>query len=121
MKPLVKLFGGMFRMVYDVLASTIAEPESISYFALSIIIATLIIKLVTIPLNIMNTKNQKAMARLQPEIEKLQKKYKNDPQTLAMKQQQLYKDANYSMFSGCLPMIIQLVVLLAFYRVFLEP
>lgn len=121
MTPLIKLFGGMLRMVYDMISKTMQEPESISYFALSIIISTLIIKIVTIPLNIMNAKNQREMARLQPEIEKLQKKYKNDPQTLAMKQQQLYKDANYSMLSGCLPMIIQLIVLLAFYRVFLSP
>ena len=66
-------------------------------------------------------KSQKKMAELQPEIQKLQKKYKNDPQTLAVKQQQLYKDANYNALSGCLPMIIQLVILMAFYRVFMYP
>ena len=61
------------------------------------------------------------MAELQPEIQKLQQKYKNDPQTLAQKQQKLYKESNYSMLGGCLPMIVTLIVLIAFYRVFMYP
>lgn len=122
MSAISKVLGSFLKLIYDIFAGAFpAEPKSISFFAISIIVATLILKLVTIPLNVSQIKNQKKMAELQPEMEKLQKKYKNDPQTLAAKQQKLYKDANYNMLAGCLPMIIQMAVLVAFYRVFLEP
>ena len=66
-------------------------------------------------------KNQKKMAKIQPELKRIQKKYKNDPQTLAAKQQKLYKENNTNVAAGCLPMIITMVVLIAFYRVFINP
>ena len=117
-----KLLGSFLKFIYDFMVQAFPnEPESISFFALSIIIATVIIRVAVLPVNISMMKNQKKMAELQPELEKLQRKYKNDPQTLAVKQQKLYKEANYNIFAGCLPMIIQMVVLIAFYRVFLEP
>jgi len=122
MKFISSILGAFVKFIYDMLASVMpAEPASISFFALSIIIATIIIKLLILPLNISQMKNQKKMAKLQPEMQKLQKKYKNDPQTLAAKQQKLYKDADYNLAGGCLPMIITMVVLIAFYRVFLNP
>lgn len=122
MGAISKVLGSFLKLIYDALVGIFPnEPESISFFALSIIITTIILKLVIVPLTISQVRNQKKMAELQPEIAKLQKKYKNDPQTLAAKQQQLYKDSNYNMISGCLPMIIQMVVLMAFYRVFLKP
>ncbi|CDZ75741.1 Membrane protein insertase [Peptoniphilus sp. ING2-D1G] len=122
MSAISRVLGMFLKFIYDVIAATFpSEPENISFFAISIIVATVIIKLAVLPVNISMMKNQKKMAELQPELEKLQKKYKNDPQTLAMKQQKLYKDSNYNVFAGCLPMIVQMIVLIAFYRVFMEP
>lgn len=122
MSAISKVLGSFLKLIYDALVGIFPnEPESISFFALSIIIATVILKLAIIPLTVSQVKNQKKMAELQPEIQKLQKKYAKDPQTLAVKQQQLYKEANYNMLTGCLPLIIQMVVLMAFYRVFLYP
>lgn len=122
MSAISRVLGSFLKLIYDALVGIFPhEPKSISFFALSIIIATIILKLAIIPLTVSQIKNQKKMAELQPEIAKLQKKYKSDPQTLATKQQQLYKEANYNMLSGCLPMIIQMVVLMAFYRVFFNP
>ncbi|MGI5949819.1 YidC/Oxa1 family membrane protein insertase [Peptoniphilus sp.] len=116
------ILGSFVRLIYNILQGSMPEePASISFFALSIIIATIIIKVLILPLNISQTKNQKKMAKLQPQIMELQRKYKNDPQTLAAKQQKLYKESDYKMSAGCLPMIITLVVLMAFYRVFLYP
>ena len=116
------ILGRFVKLIYDGLAAMIPnEPAQVSYFALSIIIATIIIKLLILPLNISQMKNQKKMAKLQPELKKIQNKYKNDPQTLAAKQQKLYKDANTNVAAGCLPMIITMVVLIAFYRVFWNP
>ncbi|WP_071026162.1 YidC/Oxa1 family membrane protein insertase [Peptoniphilus raoultii] len=120
-KPISIVLGMFIRMVYNGLVNIMAEPDSISFYALSIIITTLILKLLILPITFSQMKNQKKMAELQPELQKLQKKYKNDPQTLAMKQQKLYKDANYNVLSGCLPLIVQLFVLIGFYRCFYEP
>lgn len=121
MSAISRVLGIFVKVVYDALAGVFPEPTSISFFALSIIITTIILKLLVLPLTFSQMKNQKKMAKLQPELENLKKKYKNDPQTLAMKQQKLYKDANVNVLGGCLPMIIQLVVLIAFYRVFMFP
>ena len=105
MRLISTILGTFVKFIYDGLAAVMPqEPAAISFFALSIIIATIIIKLL-----------------IQPELVKIQKKYKNDPQTLAAKQQKLYKDNNYNMAGGCLPMILTMVVLIAFYRVFLNP
>lgn len=49
------------------------------------------------------------------------KKYEKDPQLLAQKQSQLYKEAQFNPLSGCLPMLVQFPVLLAFYRIFMFP
>ncbi|WP_010245318.1 YidC/Oxa1 family membrane protein insertase [Peptoniphilus rhinitidis] len=122
MRAISSILGVFVKFIYDGLASIMPhEPAQVSFFALSIIIATIIIKFLILPLNISQMKNQKKMAKLQPELKKIQQKYKNDPQTLAAKQQKLYKDADYNLAGGCLPMIITMVVLIAFYRVFLNP
>lgn len=116
------ILGRFVKLIYDGLAAVMPqEPAQVSYFALSIIIATIIIKLFILPLNISQMKNQKKMAKIQPELKRIQKKYKNDLQTLAAKQQKLYKENNTNVAAGCLPMIITMVVLIAFYRVFINP
>ncbi len=121
MSTISKILGIFFRFIYDVLAKGFPEPKNISFFAITIIISTLIIRILMLPIGISQMKNQKKMAELQPELEKIQKKYKSDPQTMAAKQRQLYKDANYNMLSGCLPMIVQMMVLIGFYRMFYDP
>lgn len=121
MNTISKILGIFFRFIYDVLSKGFSEPKNISFFAITIIISTIIIRVLMLPIGISQMKNQKKMAELQPELQKIQKKYKGDPKTLAAKQQQLYKDANYNMLSGCLPMVIQMIILIAFYRVFYEP
>lgn len=97
------------------------EPEAISFYAISIIITTIIFKLVLLPLNLMQTKNQMKKAEVQPKMMKIQEKYKNDLQTLQAKQQELYKETGYNPLSGCLPMLIQFPVIIAFYRIFRFP
>ncbi|WP_215506749.1 YidC/Oxa1 family membrane protein insertase [Peptoniphilus sp. EMRHCC_23] len=93
----------------------------ISFYAISIIVTTLLFRLALLPLNLFQTKNQLKMAKLQPEMKKIQKKYEKDPQLLAQKQSQLYKEAQFNPLSGCLPMLVQFPVLLAFYRIFMFP
>ncbi|MCD1147907.1 YidC/Oxa1 family membrane protein insertase [Peptoniphilus sp. KCTC 25270] len=120
MNFLAELMGHFLRWIYEII-STGVEPASISFYAIAIIVTTIIFKTVLLPLNIMQTKNQLKMAEFQPQIQEMQRKYKNDPQLLAQKQQQLYKEANYNPMAGCLPMLIQFPILIAFYRIFQMP
>ena len=118
---LASFFGTLLHAIYNFVAGIGSEPEMISFYAISIIVTTLLFRLALLPLNLFQTKNQLKMAKLQPEMKKIQKKYEKDPQLLAQKQSQLYKEAQFNPLSGCLPMLVQFPVLLAFYRIFMFP
>lgn len=89
-------------------------------FGLAVIVLTVIIKLILHPSSIQAIRNQKALARLQPKIKELQKKFKSDKQTQAKATMELYKKEKISPFSGCLPLLLQLPILIALYQVFLR-
>src|SRR3989344_3007312 len=84
----------------------------------AIIALTLIIKLVLYPLNRTSIVSQKAMQKIQPEIEELKEKYKNDRGKLGSVMLELYKREKVNPFSSCLPLLIQLPILIAVYQVF---
>jgi YidC/Oxa1 family membrane protein insertase len=86
-------------------------------FGVAIIIVTLIIKFLLIPLSRKQIESQKKMTELQPKIKELQKKYKDDKEKQSRALMELYKTHKSNPFSGCLPMIVQLVFLIAIYRV----
>lgn len=85
---------------------------------LAIIIITVIIKLVLYIPSKKSIKSQKELATLQPEIEALKEKYKEDKEKMGPELMALYKRKGVNPFSSCLPMLIQLPFLFAIYRVF---
>ena len=85
----------------------------------AIIVLTLIIRLMLISLSKKSIESQKKMQEIQPEIKRLQEKYKNDRAKQSQAVMELYKEKKINPASGCLPVIIQLVVLIALYRVFM--
>jgi YidC/Oxa1 family membrane protein insertase len=85
-------------------------------FVMAIIIATILIRLVTLPLTLPQQRNSRKMAELAPQLEELKKKYGNDRNKFAQAQMALYKENKINMFGGCLPLILQLVVMIAFYQ-----
>ena len=95
----------------------------IENIALCIILFTLVIKLLMLPLTIKQQKSSKLMAVMQPEINAIQKKYKGkeqDQKAMMMQQAEMkavYEKYGTSMTGGCLPMLIQLPILFALYRV----
>lgn len=89
-----------------------------AYYGLSIILFTIIIRLILLPLNLKQMKSQAAMQQVQPEVKKLQEKYKNDPQKSQQEMMKLYKEKGVNPMGGCLPLIIQLPILWALYYVF---
>lgn len=88
-------------------------------FVLAIVLFTVIIRLLILPLNIKSTKSNAKMQEIQPELKKIQAKYKNDPQKMQLESSKLMKENNVSMFGGCLPTLLPLPILFALYYVFM--
>ncbi len=86
-------------------------------FGVAIIIVTLIIKFLLIPLSKKQIESQKKMAEMQPKIKAIQDKHKGDKEAQSKALMEFYKETKTNPFGGCLPMIFQLVFLIAIYRV----
>lgn len=116
MQYLNSVFVQFFELIHQWVA-VVAPNKNISY-GIAIILMTIIIKLIVLPLNIKQMKSSLAMNELQPEIKKLQEKYKNDPQRSQQEMMKLYKERGANPLNGCLPMLIQWPILIALYYVF---
>lgn len=86
-------------------------------FGLSIILLTILIKIVLLPFTLKQDKSMKEMKKLQPKIDELKKRYEGDPQTLNQKTMELYKEHKVNPAGGCLPLLIQLPILWALFGV----
>ena len=89
-----------------------------SDFGVAIILVTILLRVILYPLSDKALRSQKALQALAPKIKELQKKYK-DKQEQSRAMMQFYKEHKVNPFSGCLPLLIQLPLLIALYRVFL--
>lgn len=87
----------------------------INNYALTIILFTILIKLVVMPLNLKSRRSTMRMSTVQPKLMELQQKYKDDQEKLNQKMQELYRKEGVSPMSGCLPMIISMVILFAMF------
>lgn len=81
----------------------------------AIIVITILIRLLLWPLSKKSIEGQKAMQSLQPKIEALKQQYKDDKQKLTQATMELYKAEKVNPFASCLPLLIQLPILIAFY------
>lgn len=93
----------------------------VNNYAMSIIIFTIIVKVVLLPLTLNQLKQTKKMQELQPKLKKLQEKYKNDKEALNVKTMELYKEEKINPVGGCLPLLIQLPILFGLFAVLREP
>jgi YidC/Oxa1 family membrane protein insertase len=89
----------------------------ISNYGIIILILAIIIKLVTFPFTYKSTMSMAKMKVLKPELDELKKKYP-DQATFGQKQMELYSQTGVSPFGGCLPMLLQMPILIAMYRFF---
>ncbi len=103
--------GWIIQQIYNLVAN----------YGLSIIIFTVLIKLILLPLNIHSQKAMKKQQKVQPIIAQLQEKYKNDQEKLQREMMKIYKENNISMAGGCLPMFIQFPILIGLYQVIQKP
>lgn len=89
-------------------------------FGLAIIGLTAIIRLLLIPLTLPSLRAAEKLKVLAPEIEKLKKKYGSDKQKFSQAQLELYRQHGANPAAGCLPQIIQLIILIALYQAFFQ-
>ena len=83
-----------------------------------IVLLTLLIRAILAPSFHKSLKSQKAMTDLQPKMNEVKEKYKNDKEGQARAMMQLYKDHKVNPLSSCLPLLIQFPILIALYQVF---
>ena len=86
-------------------------------YGLAIIFLTLIIRLITFPLQFKSFKSMKKMQVIQPELQKLKEKYKDNPQRMQKETVELFRKAGANPLGGCFPLLLQMPVFFAFYQV----
>ncbi len=86
-------------------------------YGIAIILLTILIKIIFYPLSLKSYKSMKQMQKLQPMIAKLKEKYKDDKEKLNKEMMAIYKTKGINPLGGCLPMIVQIPVFFALYRV----
>ena len=108
-QPVFKLFAGILALIYSVVPN----------YAVAIAVLTIIIMGALTPLTVKSTKSMLAMQRLQPEIKKLQQKYKGpeNRQQLNEEMMRLYREEKVNPAGGCLPMFIQFPFLIILYDI----
>lgn len=90
-------------------------------YGLTIILFTVVVKLILLPLNIKSQKAMRKQQKIQPIIAELQAKYKNDKEKLQTEMMKVYKENEVSMTGGCLPMLLQMPILIGLYQVIQRP
>ncbi|QSZ27366.1 membrane protein insertase YidC [Aceticella autotrophica] len=80
-------------------------------YGVSIIIFTILIKIILVPFYIQQMTTMKKMKEITPHVENLKKKHANDPQKMNAELMKLYKEKNVNPFGGCLPMLLPLIIL----------
>lgn len=116
--PFAWLFGKLLDFIYNLLAN----GDGIANLGVCIILFTIIAKVILFPLSFNQQKSSKINMIIQPEIQKIQKKYKDkkDQESMVKQQQEMravYDKYGTSMTGGCLPVIIQMPIIYALYRV----
>ena len=114
-----------YQPLYNLLIFTYNEFP-LRDFGIAVILVTIVVKLILYPFSLKSIKAQRSMLELQPKINSIRERFKNDKQGQAQQLMALYKDHKVNPFSSCLPLIIQLPFLfskliICSSRVFLFP
>ncbi len=107
LKIIVKPLFVFMYWVYEVTRSWIA----------SIVILTLILRIVFFPLNYKSTTSMMKLQEAAPKLEKIRKKYKDDPAKMQEEMMKLYSEIGFNPMSGCLPILVQIPIFFALYKV----
>jgi YidC/Oxa1 family membrane protein insertase len=114
--------GSVFDPIYNALGAVLAFFYSlVPNLGVAIILMTFAVMLVLYPLTAKQAKSMLAMQRVQPEIKKLQAKYKGDRQKLNEEVMKFYQENKINPLAGCLPLVVQLPIFFALFRVLRDP
>ena len=108
---IAKPLGWFLSLLYDVIGN----------YGIAIIIFTVIVKTALYPLYIKQTKSMAAMSTVQPKMQEIQRKYANDQQMLNQKLSELYKEEHFNPMGGCLPMLIQMPIIMGLFALLRNP
>ena len=114
---IIDFMANIFNYLHGFIVNIGVSNVGLSY-VLAILIFTLIIRIIILPFNIKAAKSTRGMQKIQPELKKIQAKYKDNPEKLNAEMMKLYKDNNVSVTGGCLPSLLPLPILMALYYVF---
>ena len=117
MTPLYYAVSGILLVWHKIFSSIGLDPHSGWTWALSIIGLTITIRTLLIPLFVKQIKSSRNMQLLQPQIKALQQKYKHDRERLTQEQMKLWKETGTNPFASCLPLILQMPIFFALFRV----
>ena len=106
-KPLGMLLGLLYGLIGN--------------YGICIIIFTVIVKVCLYPLYIKQIKSTAKMSDLQPKMKEIQTKYANDQETMNIKMQELYKEEKFNPMGGCLPMLIQMPIIMGLFALLRNP
>ena len=105
LQPLIDFFEAILKFFHDLGLG----------WGMAIIALTLCVRLALLPLTLKQFKSMQSMARLQPEIKKLQERYRNDKERLNQEMMRFYRENKVNPFASCLPLVAQLPVFLALF------
>jgi YidC/Oxa1 family membrane protein insertase len=120
MKSFEHAIGSIFQPIYHVVGYLLALCyDLVPNYAIAIVMLTIIIMAVLTPFTIKSTKSMMAMQKMQPEIKKLQAKYKGPENRAALNEEmmKLYREEGVNPIGGCLPMLLQMPFLVILYGV----
>lgn len=115
------IFGSIFAPIEYLLSTalnvlySLLEVVGVPNYGWAIVLLTILIKILLYPLTAKQIESAKAMQRLQPQMKKIQEKYKDNPQLVQKKMMELYQKEGANPASGCLPMLAQMPILMGMY------
>ena len=116
LNPLYYAVSGVMLAWHWLFSQIGMDPEGGAAWALSIIGLTLVIRACLIPLFVKQIKASRNMQLIQPKVKELQKKYGHDRERLAQETMKLYKDSGTNPFASCLPILLQMPIFFALFR-----
>lgn len=103
---------------FEAFAAVLSFFYSVTHnYALSITLLTLVVMIVVTPLTLKGTRSMMIMQQMQPEMKKIQQRYKDDRQKLNEELLKFYKENNINPLGGCLPLLVQMPIFLILYQV----
>lgn len=103
--------GYLLTFIYDLVGN----------YGITLILFTIIVRLCLFPLYASQIKSQIKMADVQPKMQAIQRQYANDREEMQKRLSQLYKEENYNPMKGCLPMLIQMPIIMGLFALLRNP